>query len=105
MPPPLFPANVIKMLANLELFFSIYVYGCIRFSLGHAGSLTLAHQSLGVRAQLLRGVWGPSSLKTELVSPALQGRLPSTVPLGDFFELLCKGDYDLEVQKSAVHLH
>ena len=38
--------------------------------------------SRGARAQLLRGMWDPPGPGLKPVSPALAGRLPTTVPPG-----------------------
>ena len=44
--------------------------------------------SCGSRAQLLRGMWDPPRAGLEPVSPALAGRLPTTVPPGKPLEFL-----------------
>ena len=61
----------------------------VRGALTIAASLVAEHKlqtrrlsSCGPRAQLLRGMWDPPRPGLELVSPALAGRLSTTVPPG-----------------------
>ena len=61
----------------------------VRGHLTIAASLVAEHRlqthrlsSCGSRAQLLRGMWDPPRPGLEPVSPALAGRLPTTVPPG-----------------------